>query len=265
LQDTPYAMHEMTQDKPREARRAIVRDAEKNLQLAPHEVWQEVYPAGRLDAALQGTLRDIFPATLPDGRQIALPIRVLPGDGTRAVASLILNQASFAVADALADAVAARVRPLGAEVVAGLPTLGLVLAEALARRLGHPRHVPLGTSRKFWYDEALSVPLSSVTSPDRAAKRLYVDPRMLPLMRGRRVLLVDDVVSTGSSMTAALALLEAAGVRPAGIAVAMTQGGRWREALARAGWHGDVHTAIATPLLAAMPDGSWQTESQASP
>jgi adenine/guanine phosphoribosyltransferase-like PRPP-binding protein len=251
-------MHEVTQDKPRKARRARVRDAEKNLQIAPHEVWQEVYEAGRLDGALTGGLKAIYPAMLPDGRQIALPIRVLPGDGTRAVASLILNQASFAVADALADAVADKVRPLGTKVVVGLPTLGLVLAEALARRLGHSRYVPLGTSRKFWYDEALSVPLSSVTSPDRAAKRLYVDPRMLPLMRDRRVLLVDDVVSTGSSMTAALALLEAAGVRPAGIAVAMTQGGRWREALAGAGWQDDVHAAIATPLLCAMPDGRWR-------
>lgn len=223
----------------------------------PHDFWQEVFPAGRFDAAPSGGFRDVYPAALPDGRQIALPVRVLPGDGTRAVASLILNQASFAVADALADAVAAEVGKLGAGIVAGLPTLGLPLAEALARRLGHARFVALGMSRKFWYSEALSEPLSSVTSPGVNAKRLYLDPRMLPLLEGRRILLVDDVVSTGSSMAAGLALLARAGLAPAGIAVAMRQGELWRERLALAGWSGPVAAAISTPLLLRGDDGGW--------
>jgi adenine/guanine phosphoribosyltransferase-like PRPP-binding protein len=233
---------------------------EKNLQLEPQEFWQAVYPAGTFDAAPAGGFRGLYPARLPDGRQIALPIRVLPGGDDRAVASLILNQASFAVADTLADTLADKARPLGAEVVVGLPTLGLVLAEALARRLGHARFVPLGTSRKFWYDEALSEPLSSVTSPDVAAKRLYLDPRMLPLLLGRRVLLVDDVVSTGSSMASALALLARAGVKPTGIAVAMRQSTRWHQRLTSAGWTGDVAAAFDTPLLRRGSDGGWRPE-----
>src|SRR5690606_27869460 len=145
---------------------------------------------------------------------------------------------------------AGAVGDVSAEVVVGLPTLGLLLAEALARRLGHRRFVALGMSRKFWYDEALSEPLSSVTSPGVNAKRLYLDPRMLPLLEGRRILLVDDVVSTGSSMASALALLARAGLAPAGIAVAMRQGASWRERLDLAGWSGPVATAISTPLLA---------------
>ena len=59
----------------------------------------------------------------------------------------------------------------------GLPTLGLALASAVARALGHERYVPLGTSRKFWYRDELSAPLSSVTTPDQK-KTLYLDPRM---------------------------------------------------------------------------------------
>jgi adenine/guanine phosphoribosyltransferase-like PRPP-binding protein len=228
------------------------------LQLVPHDFWQSIHPAGSFDPAPAGGHHDLYPATLPDGRQIVLPIRVLPDGEDRAVASLILNQASFAVSDALADAVAAKVRPLDADIVVGLPTLGLVLAEALARRLSHSRYVPLGTSRKFWYDERLSEPLSSVTSPGTAQKRLYVDPRMLPLLQGRRVLLVDDVVSTGASMASALALLARAGVAPAGIAVAMTQSERWRARLADTGWAGGVAAAIATPLLARGRDGGWR-------
>lgn len=231
------------------------------MQLAPHDFWQSVHSPGSFDPAPAGGHHDLYPAALPDGRQIVLPIRVLPGGEGKsegwAVASLILNQASFSVADALADAVADKVRPLAADIVVGLPTLGLVLAEALARRLGHSRYVPLGMSRKFWYDERLSEPLSSVTSPGTAQKRLYVDPRMLPLLRSRRVLLVDDVVSTGASMASALALLGRAGVAPVGIAVAMTQSGRWQARLAQAGWTGTVATAIATPLLARGEGGGW--------
>ena len=93
----------------------------------------------------------------------------------------------------ISPASSARSRP---DVIVGLPTLGLTLAAATAQSIGHHRYVPLGTSRKFWYDESLSVSLSSITSPD-VHKRLYIDPRMLPLIEGRRVALIDDVISSG--------------------------------------------------------------------
>ena len=210
-----------------------------------HDVWQTLHPPGTFPDAPGTVHRGTYPATLPDGRQILLPIRILPGDGTRAVASLIVNQASFAVEDALADAMAALWRDAGAEVVVGVPTLGLPLANALARRLGHARMVPLGTSRKFWYDDRLSEPLKSITTPG-GGKSIYLDPRMLPLLDGRRVLLVDDVVSSGSSLAAVLRLLDKAGVRPAGIAVAMEQGQRWRGALPDPD---RVRGVLRTPLL----------------
>lgn len=150
--------------------------------IPPEAVWQDLYAPGSFDdAGPQGT---VFPATLPDGRQILLPIRALPGNDDAAVASLILNQAGFAVLDACADVLAAALRPHAPEVIVAVPTLGLPLAEGVARRLGHSRLVPLGTSRKFWYREDLSVPVTSITSPDMA-KRLYLDPRMLPLLAGR--------------------------------------------------------------------------------
>ena len=219
------------------------------MSLPPHAFWQDLFPPGTHDTA--GPFHDAYPGTLPCGRQILQPIRVLPGDGTRAVASLILNQASFAVQDVIADHLATLWRDVGAEVVVGLPTLGLMLADALARRLGHARMVALGTSRKFWYDDALGVPLRSITTPG-GGKTLYLDPRMLPLLRGRRVLVVDDVLSTGASMAAALALLDRAGIDPIGIGAAMAQGAAWRERL------GDVvpvACVFATPILRVTPDG----------
>lgn len=227
--------------------------------LAPHEFWQEVYPAGHFDPAPAGGFRHLYPAALPDGRQIALPIRVLPGDGSRAVASLILNQASFAVEDALAAPLAAMAREAAPEVIVAVPTLGLSLAANVARRLGHSRLVPLGTSRKFWYDEALSEPIASITT--RQERRIYLDPRMLPLLDGRRAAVVDDVVSTGTSMAAVLGLLARAGVRPVAVAAAMLQGNGGPAHLdAAAGWRGPLLAAISSPRLARNAGGGWEAE-----
>ena len=74
----------------------------------------------------------------------------------------------------------------------------------------------------------LSEPLKSITTPG-GGKDIYLDPRMLPLLEGKRVLLVDDVVSSGASMAAVLRLLDKAGIAPVGISVAMQQGTRWQE------------------------------------
>ncbi|MEM7693017.1 MAG: phosphoribosyltransferase [Pseudomonadota bacterium] len=217
--------------------------------MEPHEFWQSIAPADAADAPPYG---DRFPARLPDGRILFLPIRPLAGTDT-ALASLILNQASFGVEAALSEHLVAQLSGLDVEVVVGLPTLGLSLARAVAARLGHDRYVPLGTSEKFWYDRALSVPLSSITSPG-AQKRLFLDPRMLPLLVGRRVLVLDDVISTGRSMVAALTLLAGVGVAPVGVGCAMRQTGRSGAVLAP--FSVDVRFAFASPLLA-RAGGGW--------
>ncbi|MDE2239779.1 MAG: phosphoribosyltransferase [Rhodospirillales bacterium] len=201
------------------------------------DFWQEILPPGTPAPP------SAFPATLPDGRVLLLPIRRLK-NGQGGLASLIINQASFAVVDALAEVLAERLAPYRPEIVAGLPTLGLTLAAAVAQKLGHARYVPFGTSEKFWYDAALSVPISSVTTPDQT-KRLFVDPRMLPLLEGRRIALVDDVISTGRSILAGISLLEACGVSPVVVGTAMLQTERWREKLQ----NHEVETVLRTPLL----------------
>jgi adenine/guanine phosphoribosyltransferase-like PRPP-binding protein len=219
---------------------------------APHEFWQDILPPATFGTA--GPHSSFFPAELDDGRQICLPVRPL-ADGEHALASLIVNQASFAVLEALAADLAAKLAPFNPDVVIGLPTLGLTLAAAVARHLGHSRYVPLGTSRKFWYLEELSVPMSSITT--RQEKRLYIDPRMLPLIENRRVALVDDVISSGSSIVSGLALLAASGIRPAVMGAAMLQSDRWREKIAAFGpeWPERVRGVFATPLLTKAEDG----------
>jgi len=224
--------------------------------MAPHDFWQEIHPPGTF--ASNGEFTSFYIATLEDGRQLRLPIRVLD-DGDRALVSLIVNQASFAVLDALAESLAAKIRPMRIDVVAGLPTLGLTLAAAVAQKLGHDRYVPLGTSRKFWYRDELSVPLSSITTPTQQ-KRLYIDPRMLPLLEGRRVALIDDVISSGASIVAGLDLLTACSIEPVVIGAAMLQSDRWLERLEAAGPHWVDRTlgVFATPILERNAAGRWR-------
>lgn len=225
-------------------------------EMAPHDFWQEIHPPGTF--AGSGPFATFYVAELDDGRQLRLPIRPL-ADGEHALASLIVNQAGFDVLDALAESLAAKIAPLQVDVVAGLPTLGLTLAAAVAGKLGHRRYVPLGTSRKFWYRDDLSVALSSITTPSQQ-KRLYIDPRMLPLLEGRRVALVDDVISSGASILAGLDLLAACGIEPVTIGAAMLQSDRWRGRLDAAGpqWPARIVGVFSTPMLERAGDGRWQ-------
>lgn len=214
----------------------------------PDVFWQDLAETPHVTAPYA----DRVSTRLPDGRWLLQPLRPLPDDPSRAVASLISTQASFAVERALTGFLVGAARPLAPEVVVGLPTLGHVFARAAAERLGFPNWVALGYSRKLWYDDRLAEPVASSTSPD-AGKRLWLDPRLLGRLEGRRVLVVDDVVSTGISAAAAFALLARAGVRPVGLAVAMAQGDRWLGRLAGL----PVVAGFSTPLFARREDGWW--------
>jgi adenine/guanine phosphoribosyltransferase-like PRPP-binding protein len=219
------------------------------------EFWQRFEPPA---SAANPPFLDRYPAVMPDRRVLFLPIRPLPHAPDTAVASMISTQASFEVERAMVGWMAERVRPLEPEVVVGMPTLGLLYARALAEQLGMASWVAVGYSRKFWYDEALSEPVSSITSPGQA-RRIYLDPRMLGRLAGKRALLVDDVVSTGTSAVAAMRLLAKTEARIVGMAFAMLQTERWRERLAveDAGWPALVRGVFRTPSLERRADGWW--------
>jgi adenine/guanine phosphoribosyltransferase-like PRPP-binding protein len=220
------------------------------------DYWQELTPDVPARFSATPPYRFGYPVRLPCGRVLILPLRQLP-DGRHAVASLIANQASHVVVAALADHMAKQAQLLRPEIVVGLPTLGLAFASLVASRLGQPRFVPLGYSRKFWYDDALSVPISSITTPE-AGRRLRLDPNLLTLIRGRRVVVIDDAVSTGTTVVAVVKLLRAIDVDAVGMVVAMKQTNRWEAALRSLGGPSlQVRGVCGCPLFARRGDGWW--------
>ncbi len=191
--------------------------------------WQEILPPDDGSVQQAPPYRFAYPAVFPDGRRLILPLRRLPGTN-RAVASLIANQASFTVVDALADVMAAFARDAGAEQVVGMPTLGLAFAPRVAQHLGLNNYIPLGYSRKFWYRDDLSEPVHSITTPGQG-KSVFIDPNILPRLAGRRVAVIDDAISTGSTFLSVHQLLARLDCEIATVVVAMRQGTAWRENL----------------------------------
>ena len=228
---------------------------------ATTDYWQAVVTADQLGQSPLPPYARSYPARLPDGRYLVLPLRGMPmADGSapdRCVASLIANQAAIGVVEQLAQHMADAAQAHAFDVVVGLPTLGLAFAPLVAQRLGHSRYVPLGYSRKYWYRDELSEPVSSITTPGKG-KLLYIDPNQLSLLQGQRVLVVDDAVSSGTTMVSGLALLQRCGAEVSAIAVAMRQGTQWQSKLLRVdGSRIPVVGAFDCPRMERRADGWW--------
>lgn len=168
------------------------------------------------------------------------------------------NQTPFAIEEALAPLLSEIAQTFEPEVIAGIPTLGLDYARLVARQLGFPHYVALGNSRKFWYKQELSTPVVSVTSPD-AQKSLYLDPALVERVAGQRILVVDDVINTGSTAAAAIRLLEQAGANVVGLVVVLTEGYQWQNCLGSlaSDWTEKVRGLGHIPVFEQV-EGGWQ-------
>jgi adenine phosphoribosyltransferase len=123
------------------------------------------------------------------------------------------------------EAMCAIVDGLGADKVAGIESRGFVLGAPVAERLGLG-FIPVRKAGKLpWRTVSVSYDLEYGTD----TLEVHVDAAAL----GERVVIVDDVLATGGTAAAAIALLSAAGAEVAGLAVLMELtflGGRSRVA-----------------------------------
>jgi adenine phosphoribosyltransferase len=86
---------------------------------------------------------------------------------------------------------------------------GIPLAHEMARQAGDAKYILARKGPKLYMRDIFEVSVQSITTAKE--QRLYLDGADAELMKGKRILLVDDVISTGESLRALEALVEKAG------------------------------------------------------
>jgi adenine phosphoribosyltransferase len=107
--------------------------------------------------------------------------------------------------------------------------MGIPLAIEVTRALGLDDYLILHKTPKIHLGDTLAEPVVSITT--ERPQHLRMDPARLGVVAGRRVAVVDDVISTGASVRAALNLLRRVGAEPVVIGTLVTEGSGWRTAL----------------------------------
>jgi adenine phosphoribosyltransferase len=112
--------------------------------------------------------------------------------------------------------------PKDTDVIMTAETKGIPLAAEMARILDMKRYVVARKSVKAYMENPIWVEDESITTAGK--QRLYLQDADIELMKGKNVLLVDDVISTGGSMKAMKQLAEKAGAHVIGEAAILAEG-----------------------------------------
>ena len=86
---------------------------------------------------------------------------------------------------------------------------GIALAYEVSRQLGLKEFIVARKSTKSYMKNVVSASVHSITTAGE--QHLYLDGKDADKIRGKRVCLLDDVISTGESLTALEKLVEKAG------------------------------------------------------
>jgi adenine phosphoribosyltransferase len=121
------------------------------------------------------------------------------------------------------------IRPYEVDIVATVATMGIPLVVEVTRHLGLDQYVILHKTPKIHLADAVSEPVRSITTD--AEQRLLFDRARIKDVKGKRVAIVDDVISTGASTGAALRLLRGVGADIVTIGTLVTEASLWRDAL----------------------------------
>ena len=99
---------------------------------------------------------------------------------------------------------------------------GIPLVYEMARQSGQNKYLLARKSAKLYMRDVFSVEVRSITTDH--VQRLYLDGEDAALIRGKRILIVDDVVSTGESVHAVEELVRHAGGQVAGCLTILAEG-----------------------------------------
>ena len=86
---------------------------------------------------------------------------------------------------------------------------GIPLAHEMARQAGDAKYILARKAPKLYMVDMFSSTVKSITTAKE--QTLYLDGSDAKLMEGKKILIVDDVISTGESLSALETLVEKAG------------------------------------------------------
>lgn len=99
---------------------------------------------------------------------------------------------------------------------------GIPLAHEMARQAGNEKYFLARKGPKLYMRDIFGVDVKSITTEKE--QHLYLDGADAEMMRGKNILIVDDVISTGESLTALEALVEKAGGKICGRMAILAEG-----------------------------------------
>ena len=134
------------------------------------------------------------------------------------------------VVKAAAAALAERLRDDHADVLVTAEAKSIPLIYEMSALMGLP-YVVLRKSYKNYMGDAISAETRSITTGK--VQTLYLDEKDQMLIRDRNVIIVDDVVSTGSTLAGMKKVIQQAQGKVSQVAAVFTEGdGTWTEVIA---------------------------------
>jgi adenine/guanine phosphoribosyltransferase-like PRPP-binding protein len=132
---------------------------------------------------------------------------------------------------AAASELAEKLRPREPDVLVTAESKSIPLAYELADQLGIP-YIVLRKQYRSYMGDALEVETVSITTGH--PQTLYLDEKDRDLLQGSRVVIVDDVISTGSTLEGMRQVVARAGGQPVGEAAIFTEGdkAKWQDIVA---------------------------------
>lgn len=110
----------------------------------------------------------------------------------------------------------------GVDIIVTPEAKAITLAYELTNRLGLGDFVVARKSRKAYMSDPVSIDVQSITT--QFTQQMWFGREDLDALRGRRVLVVDDVVSTGATLAALFGFLRSIDCEVVAVACVLTEG-----------------------------------------
>lgn len=140
------------------------------------------------------------------GRVEKLPVLPLPSGVNIAFFNLHGN---VELTEHCAKHLAEKIKAYDPDVLITAESKGLQITHCVARDMGHKLYAVARKSKKLYMQDGIEVEAKTITTGE--VQKLYLSAHDVDLVKGKRVAIVDDVISTGAANAALEQLVAMAG------------------------------------------------------